>query len=241
MARAAADNSGFTSISIVIGISISTLGRGGGAGTTAAGCGGALCGRPRASLLGVVLDAVLGLARAAGRWPRWGISRPMMASSCRNSHGRRLDPPGKAESADGQSTRPWRSSNALAATRLLTWLSASACRRCSAGAAARLENRFRNTNARSGRSSSTAAVAAIKRVRASPGHAAIASSASGRKPECRVVSEKAASSRSDQTSNLSGGCSNSSACRNARLAMALAIESVEPETPRAKRKRITSG
>jgi integrase len=63
---------------------------------------------------------------------------------------------------------------------------------------------------RSGRSSSSAAVAASTRMTASPGHASIAFSESGRKPESRLASAKAASSCSVQMSDSCGVSANRS-------------------------------
>ena len=189
---------------------------GGGAITTAAGVGAL---RGRAAISPLVAALALPLMRAARRRPGRATLRPTILSSCWINHGRRSDPPGKALTADHLLFNPLLSNNALAAARLPSWLSASACKRSPAGAEARLENRFRRTSARFGRSSSSAAMAANMRMIASPGHASIACSASGRKPEWRVASAKAASSLSDQMSPSYGASANRLDSRNAERGM----------------------
>src|SRR5689334_19127971 len=113
------DSIGDTSNSIVNGMSISTFGRGGGGGAVTTAAVGTLRGRAAIS----PLVAAVVPRRRPGR----ATLRPMILSSCWINHGRRSDPPGKTLTADHRLFKPLLSNNALAAARLPSWLSVSAC------------------------------------------------------------------------------------------------------------------
>ena len=166
-----------------------------------------------------ILPALL----ASSEWRRRTGAGPLvMESRGAIKLGMQGKPRGKSDCAARRLPSPCCCRSALAASRLPSWLSASACRTCAAGALPTFENRPRSASARSGCASSTAAVAAISRRVMSVGQAATASSARGRTPRPALVPANASSSRSAQMSAQSSRSSNRSAWRTAVRAIALA-------------------